>query len=126
MLRETGCCARLNLAQDLRDGADIRRCGAWSVAGGNSTREGKPADMLTHRFNEAFAFAHDLHRRQTRNGTTIPYVSHLMGVQPLSSKMVAARIRRSVRFCMTRPKIRAANGYWPKSAPASARRSPTS
>jgi (p)ppGpp synthase/HD superfamily hydrolase len=36
--------------------------------------------MLTHRFDEAAAFAIELHRAQTRKGTAIPYVTHLFGV----------------------------------------------
>lgn len=36
--------------------------------------------MLTNRFNIALAFAADLHARQMRKGTTIPYLSHLMAV----------------------------------------------
>lgn len=39
--------------------------------------------MLTGRINQAFTFAHDLHRRQTRKGTPIPYISHLMAVSAL-------------------------------------------
>jgi (p)ppGpp synthase/HD superfamily hydrolase len=39
--------------------------------------------MLTKRFDDAFAFAHDLHAAQTRKGTLIPYVSHLMSVSAL-------------------------------------------
>ena len=35
------------------------------------------------RLEEAFAFAHDLHRDQTRKGSDIPYVTHLMGVAAL-------------------------------------------
>jgi (p)ppGpp synthase/HD superfamily hydrolase len=35
---------------------------------------------LTARFEEAFAYAHDLHRLDTRKGTTAPYIGHLMGV----------------------------------------------
>jgi (p)ppGpp synthase/HD superfamily hydrolase len=34
--------------------------------------------MLTERFDDAFRFAHRLHRDQTRKGTSIPYISHLM------------------------------------------------
>jgi (p)ppGpp synthase/HD superfamily hydrolase len=34
--------------------------------------------MLTARFNSAFQFAEKLHARQLRNGTKIPYISHLM------------------------------------------------
>src|SRR5262245_37103169 len=39
--------------------------------------------MLTERFDEAFSFAHQLHRRQKRKGTQIPYISHLMTVAAL-------------------------------------------
>lgn len=39
--------------------------------------------MLTDRMAEAFAFAEALHRAQTRKGTNIPYVSHLMSVAAL-------------------------------------------
>ncbi len=39
--------------------------------------------MLTERFDEAFRFAHRLHRNQTRKGTPIPYISHLMTVAAL-------------------------------------------
>lgn len=34
---------------------------------------------LTDRFNEGLAFATDRHRHQVRKGTTIPYISHLLG-----------------------------------------------
>ena len=39
--------------------------------------------MLTERFDEAFHYAHRLHRTQTRKGTPIPYISHLMTVAAL-------------------------------------------
>jgi (p)ppGpp synthase/HD superfamily hydrolase len=35
------------------------------------------------RFDRAFALARDLHAKQVRKGTTIPYVAHLMGVASL-------------------------------------------
>ena len=35
---------------------------------------------LTERFDDALAWASDLHRAQVRKGTTIPYVSHLLAV----------------------------------------------
>lgn len=38
---------------------------------------------LTNRFDEALAYASDLHRRQRRKGTDIPYVSHLLSVTAL-------------------------------------------
>ena len=39
--------------------------------------------MLTDRYDEAFRYAHELHRNQTRKGATIPYISHLMAVSAL-------------------------------------------
>ena len=39
--------------------------------------------MLTERFDEAFRYAHGLHQAQTRKGTQIPYISHLMSVAAL-------------------------------------------
>jgi (p)ppGpp synthase/HD superfamily hydrolase len=39
--------------------------------------------LLTERFDEAFHYAHRLHRTQTRKGTLIPYITHLMTVAAL-------------------------------------------
>jgi (p)ppGpp synthase/HD superfamily hydrolase len=39
--------------------------------------------MLTNRFDDAFRYAHELHAAQTRKGTLIPYISHLMSVSAL-------------------------------------------
>jgi (p)ppGpp synthase/HD superfamily hydrolase len=39
--------------------------------------------LLTDRFDDAFQYAHQLHRNQTRKGTTIPYITHLMAVAAL-------------------------------------------
>src|SRR5918911_197645 len=36
--------------------------------------------ILSERFNEAFLYASQLHAEQTRKGTTIPYIAHLMAV----------------------------------------------
>jgi (p)ppGpp synthase/HD superfamily hydrolase len=36
--------------------------------------------MLTARFDEAFRYAHDVHRVQPRKGLRIPYIAHLMDV----------------------------------------------
>jgi (p)ppGpp synthase/HD superfamily hydrolase len=36
--------------------------------------------VLTKRFDEALAFAHRVHRDDTRKGTAIPYVAHLLSV----------------------------------------------
>ena len=35
---------------------------------------------LTQRFDDAFRYAHEVHGAQTKKGTSIPYVAHLMGV----------------------------------------------
>lgn len=39
--------------------------------------------VLTARFADAFTFASVVHAAQVRKGTTIPYISHLMGVAAL-------------------------------------------
>ena len=39
--------------------------------------------MLTSRYDEAFLYAHKLHRSQARKGTRIPYISHLMTVSAI-------------------------------------------
>ncbi len=36
--------------------------------------------IFSNRFTEALTFATQLHANQTRKGTTIPYVAHLLGV----------------------------------------------
>jgi (p)ppGpp synthase/HD superfamily hydrolase len=38
---------------------------------------------LTTRYDDAFRYAHDLHRMQKRKGTSVPYISHLMVVSAL-------------------------------------------
>ena len=35
---------------------------------------------LSRRFDDAFAYTHDVHASQTRKGNGVPYISHLMGV----------------------------------------------
>jgi (p)ppGpp synthase/HD superfamily hydrolase len=35
---------------------------------------------LSSRFDEAFRYAHEAHASQTRQGTPVPYLGHLMGV----------------------------------------------
>lgn len=39
--------------------------------------------MLTSRFVDAFAYAHDVHAGLTRKGTEIPYIAQLCGVTSL-------------------------------------------
>lgn len=41
------------------------------------------AALLTDRFRQALVFAFDLHARQARKGSGVPYFSHLMGVAAL-------------------------------------------
>ena len=48
------------------------------------TSEGNPPSLhatpLTGRFDQALAYAAEVHRKQFRKGTTIPYLSHLLAV----------------------------------------------
>ena len=44
---------------------------------------GRANPILSPRFDEALAFAVDLHREQPRKGTGVPYVSHLLSVAAL-------------------------------------------
>lgn len=39
--------------------------------------------MLSERFARALTYAHQLHQKQVRKGTTIPYLSHLLAVSAL-------------------------------------------
>jgi (p)ppGpp synthase/HD superfamily hydrolase len=39
---------------------------------------------LTHRFDEGMLYAHHWHARQTRKGTGIPYISHLLAVAAIA------------------------------------------
>lgn len=43
----------------------------------------KPAVVLTQRYADAVAYASALHAEQARKSTTIPYISHLLGVSSL-------------------------------------------
>ena len=43
-----------------------------------------PRPVLTDRFAQAFAFASIVHASQTRKGTNIPYLAHLIGVASLA------------------------------------------
>ena len=44
----------------------------------------EPPRALSPRFDEALMLASELHARQLRMGTTIPYVSHLLGVASIA------------------------------------------
>jgi (p)ppGpp synthase/HD superfamily hydrolase len=43
----------------------------------------QPLPILTDRFSEAAAYAVELHARQARKGTAIPYITHLLTVSSL-------------------------------------------
>lgn len=43
----------------------------------------EPHVVLTRRYADAVAYASSLHAQQTRKSTTIPYISHLLGVSSL-------------------------------------------
>ena len=49
-----------------------------------SEEERLPDPILGDRFSEAAAYAIELHARQARKGTTIPYVTHLFAVSSLA------------------------------------------
>jgi len=43
----------------------------------------KPSPSLSNRFEDALRYAYTLHARQTRKGSNIPYIAHLLGVTAL-------------------------------------------
>jgi (p)ppGpp synthase/HD superfamily hydrolase len=43
----------------------------------------RPSAVLTERYAQAVAYASQLHANQVRKSTTIPYISHLLGVSSL-------------------------------------------
>ena len=49
----------------------------------NERENAMTTTILTHRYADAVAYASDLHAVQTRKSTSIPYVSHLLGVSSL-------------------------------------------
>jgi (p)ppGpp synthase/HD superfamily hydrolase len=46
--------------------------------------EASASPFLTARFDDALAYASRLHRTQTRKGTAVPYVSHLLAVAAIT------------------------------------------
>lgn len=48
-----------------------------------AARRADDEDMLTDRFSTAMLYAAQLHAEQTRNGTEVPYLAHLLGVASL-------------------------------------------
>ena len=64
------------------------------------------ARQLTSRFEEALTFAAQLHSKQTRKGTTIPYIAHLLAVASLvithggdEDEAIAALLHDAVEDC---------------------------
>jgi (p)ppGpp synthase/HD superfamily hydrolase len=45
--------------------------------------DGTPAAVLTRRYADAVAYACEVHGRQVRKGTQVPYAAHLIGVSSL-------------------------------------------
>jgi (p)ppGpp synthase/HD superfamily hydrolase len=41
------------------------------------------AETLTNKLDFAFSYAHEVHARQFKKGTTVPYLGHLMGVSSI-------------------------------------------
>ena len=62
------------------------------------------------------------HRDQTRKGSGIPYIAHLLGVCSRVLTMAATRCRQSPRFCTTPPRIKVGSRRSTRSAAVSVRR----
>ena len=62
----------------------VRERIAGAVRGITGYKAKPRTQKLTARFGLAFAFANQLHRRQIRKGSGIPYLSHLLGVASLA------------------------------------------
>jgi len=70
------------------------------------------AAQLSKRFDEAFLYAHDAHRKQLRKKTNRPYISHLMGVASLvlqcdgdEEQAIAALLHDVVEDCGGAPRL---------------------
>jgi (p)ppGpp synthase/HD superfamily hydrolase len=68
---------------------------------------------ITHRFDDALAFAVDLHRDQRRKGSGIPYVAHLLSVAALvledggdEDEAIAALLHDAVEDCPEKVTLR--------------------
>ncbi len=72
----------------------------------------KATSLLSQKFDEAFIYAHQLHGRQGRKGTTRPYIAHLMGVTALvlsydgdEDQAIAALLHDAVEDCGGAPRL---------------------
>jgi (p)ppGpp synthase/HD superfamily hydrolase len=68
---------------------------------------------LTDRFDDAFVYAHRIHRNQRRKRTERPYISHLMGVASLvlqyggdEEQAIAALLHDAVEDCGGAPRLK--------------------
>ncbi len=76
--------------------------------------------QLSPRFSEALVFAHELHAKQIRKGSGVPYIAHLLGVASLAleygateDEAIAALLHDAIEDqggASTREKIRARFG----------------
>lgn len=78
----------------------------------NSEFEREPNIRLTPRYFEAVAYASGLHAGQTRKGTSIPYISHLLGVSALviealgdEDQAIAALLHDAAEDCGGEPRL---------------------
>ena len=78
----------------------------------NSEFEREPNVRLGPRYFEAVAYASGLHASQTRKGTAIPYVSHLLGVSSLvlealgdEDQAIAALLHDAAEDCGGEPRL---------------------
>jgi (p)ppGpp synthase/HD superfamily hydrolase len=78
----------------------------------NSEFETEPNVRLSPRYFEAVAYASGLHAGQTRKGTTIPYVTHLLGVSSLvlealgdEDQAIAALLHDAAEDCGGEPRL---------------------
>ena len=78
----------------------------------NSEFETEPNVRLSPRYFEAVAYASGLHAGQTRKGTTIPYIAHLLGVSSLvlealgdEDQAIAALLHDAAEDCGGEPRL---------------------
>ena len=78
----------------------------------NSEFETEPNIRLTPRYFEAVAYASGLHAGQIRKGTSIPYMSHLLGVSSLviealgdEDQAIAALLHDAAEDCGGEPRL---------------------
>lgn len=68
--------------------------------------------LLTRRFNDALVYAAESHQGQTRKGTDVPYVAHVLAVASLAleyganeDEAIAALLHDTAEDCGGRPKL---------------------